>query len=111
MTRSTRSTAGVNHGLLDEDETEEHGQEGNEKVSDMDVSQAIENALKICKFGRICCSEGLNRLVTIFSYFFVDLSYASSSAMAINHITSFGSDDPECSERNHQRKFSLWISR
>lgn len=60
MTRSTRrSTAGVNHGLLDEDETEDHGQHENEKVSDVDVSQAIENALKICKFGEFVALRAL----------------------------------------------------
>lgn len=52
MTRNMRrSTARVNQGLLDEDEIEEHGQQENEQLSDVEVSQAIENALKICKFG------------------------------------------------------------
>lgn len=54
MARSTqRSTAKrkVNNVLLDEDEVEEHGQQGNEHPSELEVSQAIENALKICKFG------------------------------------------------------------
>lgn len=53
MTRSTRRpTAGrrVFHELLDEDEIEEHRQRENKQASDVEVTQAIENALKICKF-------------------------------------------------------------
>lgn len=49
--RTQRSTVkrNLNHGLLDEGEMGEHEQQENEQHSNLEVTEALQNALKICK--------------------------------------------------------------
>ena len=51
--RSQRSTVSrrLNHDYLEEDEMDEYGQQDNEQYTNLEVTDALKNALQICK----CC--------------------------------------------------------